>query len=130
MIEVLVAVGILAFCLAGLLATYINLFFLSDLTRNITLATNAVQAKMEDIKRIPFVNLPAQNGFFNLTDYGFPGAFASGGMVLVQEDLFGYTGGLTRIKVAACFMSRGRLIGNDVNNCTASPVETEILIAP
>lgn len=112
LVEVLVVVAILAFCLCGLLATYINMFFLTDLTRDLTLATNAVRARMEEIKRISFASLG--NSTFNLTDYGFP-SNQSIGMVQVQGNYSNYTDQLSRVRVIACFESRGRVIGEDAN---------------
>jgi len=40
----------------------------------------------------------------------------------------GYTN-LKTVRVVACFRSRNRLIGNDLNNCQTSPVEVDTLVA-
>ena len=141
LVEVLFVMVILAFCLCGLLATYINMFFLTDLTRDLTLATNAVRARMEEIKRVSFASLG--NSTFNLTDYGFP-SNQSKGVVEVQGNYSNYTDQLSRVRIIACFKSRGRIIGEDadldgvfdtpgedVNNNSRmdSPVEMVTLIA-
>ena len=116
LVEALMAITIVAFCLCGLLATYINMFFLTDLTRDVTLATNAVRAKMEEIKRLSFASLSAESPrwTFNLTDYGFP-SNDSKGVVEIQENYSNYTDQLTKVRVSAYFKSRGRVIGEDAN---------------
>ncbi len=54
LIELLITLTILTICLCGILLTYISMFILSDLARDLTLTTNAVQAKMEEIKKTSF----------------------------------------------------------------------------
>ncbi len=117
LVEVLVAAAILAFCLCGLLATYINMFFLADLSRDFTLANNAIQAKAEEIKKTNFDGLSLGESPFNLTDYGFPspsepGEVTSKGNITVSST--GYSD-LKIVRLIACFKSRGRLIGEDSN---------------
>jgi len=122
LVEVLVTFAILAFCLTGLLATYVSLFYLSDLARDTSLAVNAVQAKMEEIKNAGFDTITAYNGSFDIT--GFTSADAQG---VVQAADVGAD--LLRVRIVACFKSRGLTIGNDINNCASSPVEAVTLIA-
>ncbi len=115
LVEVMIAAAILAFCICGLLATYVNMFFLTDLSRDFTLATNAVQAKMEEIKKKDFSQITnSLTGPFDLTSYGFPSS-KSKGRVVVDENFDGYPGELTRVRIVACFDSRGRVIGEDKN---------------
>lgn len=122
LIEILLTAAIIAVCLCGLLLTYMNMFVLADMSRDYTLATNALQAKMEQIKKEDFSNLLSAGGPFNLTDFGFPYP-DSGGCVNVTENFSNYTNTITRVKVSACFRSRSRLIGDSTLNCTRSPVE-------
>ncbi len=139
LIEVLLAGAILAFCLCGLLLTYINMFILSDLARDLTLATNAVQAKMEELKKTSYAGLLAFNGVtFDIA--GFASSNAKG-LIEVTNNL-GYVD-LTRLRIVISFKSRGRLIGEDNNlngaldsgedaNCNGrldSPIELVTLIA-
>ncbi len=121
LVEVLVTFAILALCLTGLLATYVSLFYMSDLSRNTSLAVNAVQAKMEEIKNAGFDAITAYNGSFDIT--GFASADARG--VVSAADV---SSDLRRVRIVACFKSRGLTIGNDINNCTSSPVEAVTLI--
>jgi prepilin-type N-terminal cleavage/methylation domain-containing protein len=57
LIEVLAASAIMAFCLTGMLLTYINMVTLTDVTRGFTLANNAGQHIMEMIKSNSFGNI-------------------------------------------------------------------------
>lgn len=109
--EVLLAGAILAFCLCGLLLTYINMFILSDLARDLTLATNAVQAKMEELKKTGYDGLLAFNNQ-NFDISGFASSDAKG-LIEVTNNL-GYAD-LTRVRIISSLKSRGRLIGEDQN---------------
>lgn len=114
------------------------MFFLSDLSRDITLATNAVQAKMEEIKKTDFDNLTAFNGTtFDLD--GFTALTAKG---LIEVSGTGYTD-LKIIRLTASFKSRLQAVGEDknfngaldpgedadANGRVDSPVELATLIA-
>jgi prepilin-type N-terminal cleavage/methylation domain-containing protein len=57
LVEVLVASAIMAFCLSGLLLTYVNMLTLTDVTRGFTLANNAGQHLMEMVKTNTFDNI-------------------------------------------------------------------------
>jgi prepilin-type N-terminal cleavage/methylation domain-containing protein len=108
LIEVLVASGILAFCLCGLLAAYVSLFFLSDLARDTTLATNAIQQEMEKVKNINFDSLSVLNDTkFNLNGFSSSGAK---GVIYVSSTSYD---DLKKVRIVASFKSRGRVIGED-----------------
>jgi type II secretory pathway pseudopilin PulG len=115
LVEVLFTFGILAFCICGILLTYIQMFVLVDLSRDTTLATNAAQARMEELKRASFTSLSGFNG----QTYDVSG-FASGNAkcrvevsdVTIRNP---YTETLKRARVVVCFKSRGRVIGEDSN---------------
>jgi prepilin-type N-terminal cleavage/methylation domain-containing protein len=117
LVETLIAAAILVFCLCGLLAAYINMFLLTDLARDFTLATNAMQAEMEDIKRTSFDSLMALNGTpFDVN--GFAASDAKGRIEVCDNTscpaLISY-GDLKRVRLVVCFRSRGRVIGEDAN---------------
>lgn len=119
----MIAAGILAIVFAGLLAVFVNCILLNELNRNLTLAYNDIQAEMEQVKNTAFGSLDTLNGTtFDLS--GFVQGTARGRIVVSDE-----TTGLKRIRITACFMSRNRLIGNNINSCTTSPVELVTLIA-
>jgi len=136
LVELLVTMAILAFCLCGLLATYINLLFLTDLSRDTTLATNACQAKIEEIKNAKYdclsvsacVSCPGTclSCFCNQSTFTLPGISQGIGKIQINM-VAGYTN-LKTARVVACFRSRGRLIGNDLTDCQSSPVEIGTLI--
>lgn len=117
LVEVLLAASILVFCLCGLLLTYANMFILTDLSRDFTLANNAIQAKIEEIKKTNFDSLSLGESSFNLTDYGFPpssqpGEITSKGNITISSTNYS---DLKRVRIIACFKSRGRIIGEDSN---------------
>ncbi len=154
LIELLLAFSILAFCLCGILLTYINMFVLADLSRDITLANNAVQAEMEIVKRTNFACLdtsscsgcacpsptscPQNACTFNIA--GFASSDAKG-VVYITSDT-GYAD-LKRVRIEVSFKSRNRVIGGDkdldgiadvgedvnIKNELNSPVELVTLIA-
>jgi prepilin-type N-terminal cleavage/methylation domain-containing protein len=57
LIEVLAATAILAYCLTGMLLTYINMVTLTDVSRAFTLANNAGQHIMEVLTSNTFDNI-------------------------------------------------------------------------
>jgi len=150
LIEVILAFGILAICLCGILLTYINMFILSDLSRDLTLATNAVQAKMEEIKKTNFDNLftvcpatPPANSFCDGDTFNLVGVAQGIGKIEICDNTTcptqtGY-GDLKRVRIWACFQSRDRVIGGDKNldgdfsdtgeDASLVPVEMVTLIA-
>ena len=110
LVEILITTAILALCLCGLLASYVNMFSLSDLSRDFLQATNAVQAKTEEIKKTNFDNLSGLNATaFDIA--GFSAGVAKG-LVEVSDTAYA---DLKRVRVVVCFKSRGRLFGDDTN---------------
>jgi prepilin-type N-terminal cleavage/methylation domain-containing protein len=111
LLEVMVASSIFAFCLSGLLLTYINLFTLTDLTKDFTIAANAMQTKMEEIKRLPFINLASLNNTTFPVE-GFTGTNATGVIQVLSNT--GYTD-LLQVRLVVSFKSKNRIIGEDAN---------------
>jgi len=111
LIEVLAAAGIMATCISGLLLTYINLFTVTDLMRDFTLAANAASQKVEELKHNSFDSILAfDNTTFNIT--GFPNAADAVGRIEVSNTTNAH---LRRIRVVVSFRTRGRVIGEDSN---------------
>jgi type II secretory pathway pseudopilin PulG len=111
MIELMIGVTILVFALTSILASYANAFILSDLSRNISIATNAVRARMEEVKQEPFSDLDSLDGTtFDLT--GFAIGDAKGRVEV--SNVSGFTN-LKEVRIVGCFISRGRIIGEDSN---------------
>jgi prepilin-type N-terminal cleavage/methylation domain-containing protein len=115
LVEVLVASAIMAFCLAGLLLTYINLLTLTDVTGAFTLANNAAQQKMEEIKHMSFDNVNSTNPTSPFSVEGFTGTDGTGYIDIAPTN---YTF-LKKVRILVSFRVRNRLIGN----ATGSPVE-------
>lgn len=115
LIELIFTFAILATCILGILLTYISMFILLDLSRDITLANNAVQARMEVLKDADFIDLTAGTTSFNLADYGF--ISPNSAVQIIEDGYLGYTSPaqLKRVRIVACFRSRGRVIGEDTN---------------
>jgi prepilin-type N-terminal cleavage/methylation domain-containing protein len=59
-VELLIAVSILAFSLATLIAFFINVVALNEASRNITTALSHAQYVLEDIRNAAFINIPTQ----------------------------------------------------------------------
>jgi|TARA_B100000315_G_scaffold240601_1_gene260597 prepilin-type N-terminal cleavage/methylation domain-containing protein len=111
MIELMIGVAILVFALTALLASYANMFLLSDVARDNSIATNAIRSKIEEVKKQSFTSLDAYNGtIFNLD--GFSPSDAKG--IIEVSNVAGFIN-LKEIRVVGCFVSRGRVIGEDTN---------------
>ncbi len=116
LVEVLLSLAIIAVTLSGLLLTYVNVFVLADMVRDSALASNAVAARMEEIKNMDFDTVPTSAGPFNLTSYGFPSALLSKGRVEVTTSFSGYPNTLTKVRIIGTYVTRyNRTIGEDVN---------------
>ena len=118
LIELVFTFAIVVTCILGILLTYISMFILLDLSRDLTLANNAVQAVMEDIKKKDFSELSAGTKILTLTelaDYRFPSS--SSAVQVIEDGYLGYTSPaqLKKARIIACFRSRGRVIGEDTN---------------
>lgn len=145
--ELLLTFSLLAFCLCGILLTYINMFLLADLSRDLTQTTNLIQAKMEQIKKTDFdaiasfaLAFDANLRFENETGYD---SNLKKGIVTAEVTTMSYSD-LKRVRIVSSFKSRGRVIGEDknldgdldidedtliINNRLDSPVEAVTLIA-
>jgi hypothetical protein len=111
LIETVIASAILLVCLAAFLSNFLMLFILMDLSRDITLAKNAVQAQMEEMHRIDFGNLLAQNG----TTFNLPGFLAARGIGKIEVNSVSGHPDLREVRIIASFRSRSRAIGEDIN---------------
>jgi len=111
LIEIMVAVGIMVIGLTAILASYANMFILGDLARDLSRATNAARARMEEVKQVEFDSLDALNATtFDLE--GFNVADARG-----RVEVRNITGNsnLKEIRIVGCFRSRNRVVGEDAN---------------
>ena len=101
---------------------------LTDLSRDLTVASNAAQAKMEEIKKTTFTSLDASlcdvcncpaSGFRNgcvFNVMGFSNSDAKGRIEITDLILRNpATETLKEVRVVISFKSRGRVIGEDQN---------------
>jgi prepilin-type N-terminal cleavage/methylation domain-containing protein len=140
LIEVVLAVGILVFVLCGILATYMSCLELMATSKNMTLATNAAQRKIEEIRDYNFYNIYSDynNQTFSVDE--MPAGDSSGVIYVNNSDPE-----LLQITVSVCWRQRaGRIIGEDLdldgsldsgedsngNNIIDSPVELITLSTP
>ena len=116
LIEVALALAILAVTLSGLLLTYVSMFVLTDMQRDHALASNALLARLEEIRAMDFNDISTAAGAFNLTDYGFPANQSSRGRVDVVTSFSGYPATLTKVRLVASYATRlNRSVGEDRN---------------
>jgi len=145
LIEVVLAVGILVFVLCGMLITYISCFELIATSKNMTLATNAAQRKIEEIRDYNFYNIynDYNNQTFSVDEIG---AGNSKGVIRIIN--VPGTADLLAVVVSVSWRQRAnRIIGGDRNlngildtgepyvtiygtNVIDSPVELVTLITP
>lgn len=109
--ELLVASAILVLCLTAVLASFVMIFVLADLSRDTTRAKNAAQAQMEELKKQSFDSLGIHNGTtFEIS--GFSPATAKG-RIEVRD--IADRPNLKEIRIIASFRSKNRPIGEDTN---------------
>ena len=116
LIELMLAVSILAICLCGILLTYINMYMMSDLSRDFTLVNSAIQAKMEEAKKTSYDNLSALNGAtFDIN--GFISGNAKARIEVSDVTIRAAPAEiLKKVKITSCFFkSRLRVVGEDLN---------------
>jgi prepilin-type N-terminal cleavage/methylation domain-containing protein len=116
LVEVLVATAIMAFCLSGMLLTYINMVTLTDVTRAFTLANNAGQHIMEVLKSNTFDNvtnstLSSSEIDAILTNSEFDSENAWARIQVVNDAAL--LGSLKKVKVMVFFKLRNRAMWQD-----------------
>ncbi|MDD5006073.1 MAG: hypothetical protein PHS93_06200 [Candidatus Omnitrophica bacterium] len=110
-VELLISASILMVIVIGLLYTYIACFELNEFSRNLTLANNALQAKLESIRETPFDSITALDG----TTFSLDG-FASGQAIGVVDIYDSVYSDLKYIRLVACWKQKSnRVIGEDTN---------------
>jgi len=116
LLELMMASAVLIVAMAGLLGTYMLCFNIIETSKNLTLATNAIQQEIEVIRDYPFSNIAnlvtaSPSGFKGAT-FTVPG-FAAGsaiGSVSVNDS----NPDLLKITVSVSWRQKsGRIIGED-----------------
>jgi type II secretory pathway pseudopilin PulG len=109
LLELMLASTMLIVAVCGLLASYVTCFDLIETAKNMTLATNAIQFKLEEIRDYDFGEIAAEYDNTTFTVSGFANGQAIGAVAV--ENI---TADLLRVTVSVCWRQRGnRIIGED-----------------
>lgn len=109
LVEVLLAAGILATTLCGILATYISCFELASTSKNLTLAINSAQMRIEEIRDYAFSGIftDYNNQTFTVDEI-IPGN--SQGIIYVDNS----NPELLKVTISVCWrQGASRIIGED-----------------
>lgn len=109
LLELMLAVTILIVAITGLLASYVLCFNLAETARNMTLATTAIQFKLEEIRDHSFGDITADFDNTTFTVSGFAANQATGAIYVesISTDIL-------RVTVSVCWRQRGnRIFGED-----------------
>ena len=107
--EMLLAVAILAYILCGMLAMYISCFDLISTSRNMSIATNAAEGLMEQIRSYNFTQIASDYDQLTFTVNGLPAQ--NMGVVYVNDT----NPELLQVTISVCWRQKGRIIGEDTN---------------
>ena len=119
LVEVLIATAILAYALCAVLATYVSCFNLISTSKDINIATNAMQGLMEQIRNAPFTQIVDDYDLLNFTVNNLP---ANRGVVYVDDT----DPELLKVTISVCWTQNRRVIGED-KNLNGIPEATEDL---
>jgi len=116
LIEVLVASAVLVFAFAGMLAMYVSLFALSDISEKYLMANNSLQTEMEKLRLMNFSDIPSLDGT-TFSIEGLPAQDAVGRIEVGDYSLrINPKETLRRVRLIVCFRHKGQIIiGEDKN---------------
>jgi type II secretory pathway pseudopilin PulG len=107
-VEVIVATGIFLLSISGIIYSFLKCMELQDIGQSVSIATQAVNSKMEDIKSSTFANMFTTYNNTTFTANNINGR----GVVYVDNTL----PDLIQIKVVFCWRQKtGQLFGEDTN---------------
>jgi len=108
LMELMIAALILSLAIVGLLASYISCMQLTEITRNTSIAMNAIQAKAEEIEGHTYDNIKADYDGVSFTPLRLNGV----GISYIDDT----NPNLIKITVSLSWrQSRGLVIGEDAN---------------
>jgi len=108
LIEIMLAVGILAFTLCALLAAYISCSGLIATSKNVNIATNAALGLMEEIRTSSFARIYDDYNGLNFILNDIP---SSRGVVYVGDT----NPELLKVTISVCWRQGNKVIGEDAN---------------
>ena len=110
LMEVMFAAGIMLIAIGGLLGTYVLCFNLAETAKNLTLANNAIQLKLEEIR---YQGLDIVTHYDNST-FDIPGFARQDAKGVVYVDTIPNTTDLVRVTISVSWRQKGRrIIGAD-----------------
>jgi prepilin-type N-terminal cleavage/methylation domain-containing protein len=108
LIEIMLAVGILAFALSAILAAFISCSVLVTTSKNVNIATNAALGLMEEIRTSSFARIYGDYNGLNFILNDIP---SSRGVVYVDDT----NPELLEVTISVCWRQGNRIIGEDAN---------------
>lgn len=110
LLELMIGAVVLIVALVGLIAAYTGCFMLNEGARNLTIAINGAQDKMEEIRNLSFDQIAGQDG----TNFETDGLRDSDSEGIVEVD--SSNPDLLVVTVTICWRQKGgRIIGEDSN---------------
>lgn len=108
LVEMLLAAVILAYAVCGILALHVSCFDLVSTSKNISIAVNASQGLMEEIRNASF---PQIFDNYNNLNFTVNTMSSNRGVVYVDDT----DPELLRVTISVCWNQRNRIIGEDRN---------------
>jgi type II secretory pathway pseudopilin PulG len=109
LLELMLSAAILIVAIGGLLSAYILCFHLTETAKNTTLATNAIQLKLEEIRDTDFDEIITDYDHTTFTVNGFSAGQAIGSITVES-----ITTDLLMVTVSVCWRQSGnRIMGED-----------------
>jgi len=108
LIEVNLAMAILAFALCGLIAAYISCVVLVATSRNVNIATNAAFGLLEEIRSSSFTRIMDDYDGLHFIVNDIP---SSSGVVYVDDS----NPELLKVTISVCWRQGNRIIGGDTD---------------
>ncbi|KPK38868.1 MAG: hypothetical protein AMJ78_09365 [Omnitrophica WOR_2 bacterium SM23_29] len=122
LLELMITAAILIVALIGLLAVYVLCFNINETAKNLTLATSAIQQKLEEIRDYSFYEIFDELNNTNFEVSGIPNQDAEGTIRVNTSNP-----DLLKITISVSWRQRGgRIIGEDNGRGGGIPLNGEI----
>ncbi len=110
LMEVMFAAGIMLIAIGGLLGGYVLCFNLSETAKNLTLADNAIQQKLEEIH----YQMLETTTYYDNTTFDIPGFAPGNAKGAIYVDAIPNSTDLKRVTISVSWRQKsGRIIGSD-----------------
>ncbi len=109
LIELMLAAAVLIVVVVGLLATYVGCFTINETAKNLTLAINAAQQTLEEIRDYNFYSIYDDYNNTTFEASGIPNSDGEGSVKINDSNP-----DLLKVTISVCWRQRGgRIIGED-----------------